>query len=218
MFRHSWGTNIEIDIADLQNRQTGTFAGDEWGEHDTRFLYGALNALSLLGHLHLVDVDKAVDHIAACANFDGGYGSGPGAESHAAQIFTCVAALSIAGRKDLIDIDRLGRWLSERQVGGGGLNGRPEKKEDSCYSWWVLSSLEMIGKIHWVDKDSLVTFILSCQDPQGGGIADRPGDMVDVWHTVFSITGLSLLGYPGLQPVDAVYCLPKSTVERVLGS
>jgi len=204
-------------ISHLQNRQTGTFAGDEWGEHDTRFLYGALNALSLLGLLHLVDVDKAVDHIVACANFDGGYGSGPGAESHAAQIFTCVAALSIAGRKDLVDTDRLGRWLSERQVGHGGLNGRPEKKEDSCYSWWVLSSLEMIGKTHWIDRDSLVAFILSCQDLQGGGIADRPGDMVDVWHTVFSITGLSLLGYPGLQPVDAVYCLPKSTVERVLG-
>ncbi|CRK36545.1 hypothetical protein BN1723_020513, partial [Verticillium longisporum] len=28
-------------IADLQNRTTGTFAGDEWGEEDTRFLYGA---------------------------------------------------------------------------------------------------------------------------------------------------------------------------------
>ncbi|KAK4447636.1 terpenoid cyclases/protein prenyltransferase alpha-alpha toroid [Podospora aff. communis PSN243] len=204
-------------IADLQNRQTGMFAGDEWGEHDTRFLYGALNALSLLGLLDLVDVDKAADHIASCANFDGGYGSGPGAESHAAQIFTCVAALSIAGRKDLIDTERLGRWLSERQVGRGGLNGRPEKQEDSCYSWWVLSSLEMIGKIHWIDRDSLIAFILSCQDSQGGGIADRPGDMVDVWHTVFSITGLSLLGYPGLQPVDEVYCLPKSTVERVLG-
>jgi len=212
----SWITDTELVIADLQNRHTGTFAGDEWGEHDTRFLYGALNALSLLGLLELVDVDKAVDHIAACANFDGGYGSGPGAESHAAQIFTCVAALSIAGRRDLIDTDRLGRWLSERQVGRGGLNGRPEKQEDSCYSWWVLSSLEMVGKVHWIDRDSLIVFILSCQDLEGGGIADRPGDMVDVWHTVFSITGLSLLGYPGLQPVDEVYCLPKSTVERVL--
>jgi len=33
-------------IASLQDPQTGTFAGDEWGETDTRFLYGALNALS----------------------------------------------------------------------------------------------------------------------------------------------------------------------------
>ncbi len=205
------------DIANLQNRETGTFAGDEWGEEDTRFLYGALNALSLLGLLDLVDVDKAVAHVAACANFDGGYGVSPGAESHAGQIFTCVAALTIAGRQDLIDKERLGRWLSERQIAGGGLNGRPEKKEDVCYSWWVLSSLEMIGKTHWIDRDQLVGFILRCQDPERGGISDRPGDMVDVWHTVFGLTGLSLLKYPGLQPVDEVYCMPKSTTARVLG-
>lgn len=211
------GRTLCLDIANLQNRETGTFAGDEWGEEDTRFLYGAFNALSLLGLQHLVDVDKAVDYIAACANFDGGYGVGPNAESHAGQIFTCVAALTIAGRQDLVDKERLGRWLSERQIAGGGLNGRPEKKEDVCYSWWVLSSLEMIGKTHWIDKDQLVAFILRCQDPERGGIADRPGDMVDVWHTLFGLTGLSLLQYPGLQPVDEVYCLPKATTARVLG-
>lgn len=180
-------------------------------------MYGAFNALSLLGLLDLVDVDKAVDHIVACANFDGGYGVSPGAESHSGQIFTCVAALTIAGRKDLVDADRLGRWLSERQVAGGGLNGRPEKKEDVCYSWWVLSSLEMIGRTHWIDRDKLIGFILRCQDTEKGGISDRPGDMVDVWHTLFGIAGLSLLYYPGLEPVDEVYCMPKAAVERVLG-
>lgn len=204
-------------IADLQNRETGTFAGDEWGEEDTRFLYGALNALSLLGLLSLVDVDKAVDHIAACANFDGGYGVNPGAESHSGQIFTCVAALYIAGRLDLVDTDRLGRWLSERQVASGGFNGRPEKLEDSCYSWWVLSSLKMIDRVHWIDREKLIQFIIKCQDPELGGIADRPGDMVDVWHTVYSVAGLSLLNYEGLETVHPAYCMPVSTIERVLG-
>ncbi|KAK3693561.1 terpenoid cyclases/protein prenyltransferase alpha-alpha toroid [Podospora appendiculata] len=204
-------------IANLQNKTSGTFAGDEWGEQDTRFLYGAFNALSLLGLLELVDVDKAVDHITQCANFDGGYGVSPGAESHAGQIFTCLAALTIAGKQEYVNTARLGRWLSERQVAGGGLNGRPEKKEDVCYSWWVLSSLQMIGKTNYIDKDKLVGFILRCQDTEKGGISDRPGDVVDVWHTLFGLTGLSLLDYPGLEPVDEVYCLPKSTVYRVLG-
>ncbi|ETS87265.1 Geranylgeranyl transferase type-2 subunit beta [Pestalotiopsis fici W106-1] len=205
-------------MADLQNKETGTFAGDEWGEEDTRFLYGALNALSLLGLQHLVDTDKAVDHIVACSNFDGGYGLTPGAESHSGQIFTCLAALTIAGRMDTVEKDKLGRWLSERQKPNGGLNGRPEKDEDVCYSWWVLSSLAMIGKTHWIDRDALIKFILRCQDMELGGISDRPGNMVDVWHTVFGLTGLSLLGYPGLDTIDPVYCLPKSTVERTLGS
>ncbi|KAL1889934.1 Rab geranylgeranyltransferase [Ceratocystis pirilliformis] len=203
-------------ISNLQNRESGTFAGDEWGEEDTRFLYGAFNALSLLGLLDTIDVDKAVIHIASCANFDGGYGVSPGAESHSGQVFTCLAALSIAGRLDLVDGDKLGQWLSERQLANGGLNGRPEKKEDVCYSWWVLSSLAMIGKTHWIDRDKLAAFILSCQDSENGGLSDRPGDMVDVWHTLFGITGLSLLGSPELEMVDPVYCLPKSTTDRIL--
>ncbi|TVY27393.1 Geranylgeranyl transferase type-2 subunit beta [Lachnellula hyalina] len=205
-------------IAALQNRGTGTFAGDEWGEEDTRFLYDALNALSLLHLLDLVDVNKAVDYIISCANFDGGYGVSPGAESHSGQIFTCLGALSIAGRLDVVNGDKLGRWLSERQVDAGGLNGRPEKLEDVCYSWWVASSLAMIGRLHWIDGGKLTEFILKCQDPKEGGLADRPGDMVDVFHTVFGIAGLSLLGYPGVEEVDPVYCMPKTVVERVLGA
>lgn len=150
-------------IADLQDPETGTFAGDEWGERDTRFLYGALNALSLMGLLDLVDVEKAVQHIHSCANFDGGYGTSPGAESHSGQVFTCVGALTIAGRLDLVDEEKLGAWLSERQLKNGGLNGRPEKKEDVCYSWWVMSSMAMLNKLHWIDGEKLTQFILQCQ-------------------------------------------------------
>ena len=150
-------------IANLQDPQTGTFAGDEWGETDTRFLYGAFLALSLLHLLDLIDVKKAVDHVQACSNFDGGYGIEPGAESHSGQIFTCVGALSIANRLDLVDRDKVGAWLSERQVGDGGLNGRPEKLEDVCYSWWVGSSLKMIGRLHWIDGPKLEKYILQCQ-------------------------------------------------------
>ncbi|KAF2090817.1 rab geranylgeranyl transferase [Saccharata proteae CBS 121410] len=191
-------------IAGLQDRSTGTFAGDEWGETDTRFLYGAFNALSLLHMMHLVDVDKAISHIQACANFDGGYGTSPNAESHSGQVFTCVGALAIAGRLDLVDRDRLGGWLSERQMPNGGLNGRPEKLEDVCYSWWVMSAMAMIDRLHWVDGEKLAAFILKCQDPELGGIADRPGDMVDVFHTHFGLAGLSLVKHPGLQEVDPI--------------
>ena len=45
---------------------------------------------------------------------------------------------------------------------------------------------------------------MTVQDSDHGGIADRPGDMVDVFHTVFGVAGLSLLGHPGLVEVDPV--------------
>lgn len=168
--------------------------------------------------LHLVDTDLAISYIQACANFDGGYGTSPGAESHSGQIFTCVAALAIVGRLDLVDKDKLGAWLSERQLPNGGLNGRPEKLEDVCYAWWVLSPLAIIGKLHWIDGEALTKFILRCQDAEHGGLADRPGDMVDVFHTYFGIAGLSLLGYGDgvLEEVDPVYSLPKAVTKRVL--
>ncbi|RMJ26176.1 Geranylgeranyltransferase beta subunit [Aspergillus sp. HF37] len=201
---HGVKQRVASFIAGLQDKETGSFMGDEWGEHDTRFLYGAFNALSLLGLLHLVDVPKAVSYIQKCENFDGAYGIRPGAESHAGQVFTCVGALAIAGRLDLVNQDRLGGWLSERQLENGGLNGRPEKLEDSCYSWWVGSSLAMVDRLHWIDGSKLAAFILGCQDPEAGGFGDRPGNMVDVFHTNFSVAGLSLLKLAGVVEVDPV--------------
>lgn len=64
---------------------SGVFAGDSFGEIDTRFLYCAVNALSLLGHLDKIDTKKAVEYIQRCKNFDGGFGSCVGAESHSGQ-------------------------------------------------------------------------------------------------------------------------------------
>lgn len=123
-----------------------------WGEIDNRFLYTAVHALSLLGRLHELDIDKTVGYIQRCKNFDGGFGAVIGAESHAAMgnlhapelqslskdanhsrysaVFVCTAALAIMDRLDVIDHETLAWWLSERQLPNGGLNGRPEKLED----------------------------------------------------------------------------------------
>jgi len=53
------------------------------------------------------------------------------------------------------------------------------------------------------------------QDAEDGGISDRPEDAVDVFHTFFGVAGLSLMGYEGLAPVDPIYALPVSVVERI---
>ncbi|KAL6306521.1 rab geranylgeranyltransferase [Sparassis latifolia] len=201
-------------ILSLQ-QPSGVFAGDSFGETDTRFLYCAVNALSLIGRLSELDVEKTVGYIKLCKNFDGGFGACVGAESHAAQVFVCTAALAILDRLDVIDQETLAWWLAERQLPNGGLNGRPEKLEDVCYSFWVLSSLSILNKVPWIDADKLTSFILSAQDPDNGGIADRPGDQPDVFHTLFGVAGLSILGYPGLDDLDPVYCMPSSLTERM---
>ena len=123
-----------------------------------------------------------------------------------APVFVCVAALAILDRLDVVDQPTLCWWLSERQLPCGGLNGRPEKLEDVsfmftcrsaiithsfqvCYSFFVSSALSILGKLTWIDTSKLEAFILSAQDTESGGIADRPGDMPDVFHTHFGVAG-----------------------------
>mmetsp|Transcript_12073 Transcript_12073/g.25168 ORF Transcript_12073/g.25168 Transcript_12073/m.25168 type:complete len:396 (-) Transcript_12073:148-1335(-) len=213
-------------ISSLQ-QPDGSFAGDEWGEVDTRFSYCALSALSILGVLPkkgdtggVIDLGKAAQYVASCHNLDGGFGCVPGAESHAGQIFCCIGALSIAQSLELVDVDLLCWWLAERQCDSGGLNGRPEKQADVCYSWWILSALSILNRVSWINSEKLGGFILRGQDDEDGGIADRPGNMPDVFHTFFGISGLSLIGHlhqigDNYRQIDPVYALPTDIVKKL---
>jgi len=164
-----------------------------------------------MGRLDAVDTDLTAKFVQSCQNFDGGFGSRVGAESHAGLIYTCLGTLAITGHLHTCDQDRLGWWLAERQLPSGGLNGRPEKLPDVCYSWWVLASLAMLGRLHWIDKQKMVSFILACQDNETGGFADRPGDVADPFHTLFGVAGLSLLGeeVDRVRRVNPVFCMPQ---------
>ncbi|KAJ8952522.1 hypothetical protein NQ318_003318 [Aromia moschata] len=69
---------IDVDgvvkcVASLQ-LPDGSFTGDKWGEVDTRFSFCAVATLSLLKRMDVIDVNKAVDFVASCKNFDGGFG------------------------------------------------------------------------------------------------------------------------------------------------
>lgn len=210
--------HVDLIVSFIHTMQLpdGSFQGDDLGEVDSRFVYNAIQSLAILGKLRSRVVEKAVIWILKCRNFDGAFGMVPGSESHAAQCFVCLGVLAMTNSLDkLKGKDTLIWWLSDRQVTNGGLNGRPEKLPDVCYSWWVLSSLAMLGALNSITESKLKDFILSCQDPEKGGISDRPGKEVDVYHTFFGIAGLSLLGYPGLEKIDPIYCLPCDIADTI---
>lgn len=74
--------------------------------------------------------------------------------------------------------------------------------------------MAIIERDHWIDKEGLTTFILQSQDLDGrGGIADRPGDEPDVFHTFFGLSALSLMGFSELQRIDPVYALPAALLS-----
>ena len=97
-------------------QEDGSFAGDEWGEIDTRFSYCAVCCLSILHRLEKIDVGKAISYVASCKNFDGGFGCTPSAESHAGKILYCVGALRVSGALTPVDRDLLGWWIYEGQL------------------------------------------------------------------------------------------------------
>ncbi|KAK0549739.1 Rab geranylgeranyltransferase [Tilletia horrida] len=235
-------------ILSLRQPQDGSFVGDASQlENDTRFLYCACQALTLLGALDRIDREQTIAYLERCRNFDGGYGTRVGAESHSGQgtsegtavyaqpsqvsrcadplgsyllaVFVCTATLTLLDALPPPSSPAhlsLSTWLSERQIlPSGGLNGRPQKLEDVCYSWWVLSSLSMLGRLHWLDADRLRSFILRCQDDEVGGLADREGNVSDVFHTVFGVAGLSLLGDTSIAEVDPVFCLPAALTRKL---
>uniref|UniRef100_A0A1I8J2U8 Geranylgeranyl transferase type-2 subunit beta n=1 Tax=Macrostomum lignano TaxID=282301 RepID=A0A1I8J2U8_9PLAT len=131
-------------------------------------------------------------------------------------VYCCIGALSILGRLHELDVDRTALWLAERQLASGGLNGRPEKLPDVCYSWWVLASLAMLGRLSWISGERLLRFVCAAQDPEAGGIADRPGDLCDPFHTLFGLAGASLLrlGGDSLKAINPTFCLPVDCLDR----
>ncbi|GAC99819.1 hypothetical protein PHSY_007422 [Pseudozyma hubeiensis SY62] len=78
---------------------------------------------------------------------------------------------------------------------------------------------EFFGLPPLLFRRKVVLILAKCerakQDPEDGGIADRPENVTDVFHTVFGCAGLSLLGFAGLQEVDPTYCMPLRTTKAL---
>jgi len=77
-----------------------------------------------------------------------------------------------------------------------------------------------LGRSHWINKEALVRFILSCQDLSSGGFADRPGDIVDPFHTLFGRGAVFILGYEGdkllkLKAINPILCMSQEVIDRL---
>ncbi|KAL8427834.1 hypothetical protein Efla_005800 [Eimeria flavescens] len=202
-------------IRSLQNADGG-FSGDRWGESDSRFSYCGVASLLLLGELDGQVADRAVLFVRRLINNDSGFAWVPGGEAHAASAFCCLATLAVCGGLWAVDRQQAARWLAERQTAAGGFNGRPEKAPDVCYSFWIFASLQILGFKRWVDSPSLCRFILEAQDAAAGGIADRPADVADPFHTFFGLAALGMLGATHeLEELDPVLALPASVVRQL---
>lgn len=141
-----------------------------------------------------------------CQTYEGGFGGTPGSEAHGGYTFCAVAGLAILNRLHECKLSLLEvmillllhsqKWLYARQGAlEGGYNGRTNKLVDGCYSWYVGSAIHIVDSKECQDKERLKRFILQMNQVfPSGGLRDKPNMNPDLYHTMYCLCGLSLIG------------------------
>ncbi|EAY15715.1 Prenyltransferase and squalene oxidase repeat family protein [Trichomonas vaginalis G3] len=205
-------------FAELKSLQlpNGTFMGHHLGsEADLRFTFCAAAICALLGSNGDLNIDSAINYILDCQTYEGGFAHEPGQEAHGGATYCAISSLKIWGAIDRIkDKQALAYWLSQRQ--DDGFNGRTNKLTDTCYSFWIGAPLKTLGWFDdFVNKERLTTFIFSNYCGHGMFRSNSTA-APDLLHTHFSLVGLSLCGFPGLEQIDSVLGLvSKHLPERI---
>ncbi|XP_015524533.2 geranylgeranyl transferase type-1 subunit beta [Neodiprion virginianus] len=193
---------------------TATLTGSE---SDMRFIYCACCISAILDDWSGIDKRKAINYIKESISYDGGIGQGPGLESHGGSTFCAVASLllmdNLTSALSEKQLNRLRYWCLMRQI--GGFHGRPNKPEDTCYSFWVGATLQILGVRHLTDATENRAYVLTTQDSVLGGLSKFDTSAPDPLHTYLGLCGLSLLGEPGLQAVNAALNISQSAFDHL---
>lgn len=196
----------------------GAFSMHVGGEVDIRGLYCALS-VARLTNIYSDDLfDKSAQWIVSCQTYEGGFSGFPGMEAHGGYAFCGIAALTLLGREHLCDIRALLRWTVNRQMKyEGGFQGRTNKLVDGCYSFWQGGALPLLHRIlcnqgddslrldHWLFQSrALQQYILICCQYPSGGLIDKPSKPRDVYHTCYTLSGLSVAQHPPVGKPDVI--------------
>uniref|UniRef100_A0A8C0XXB7 Geranylgeranyl transferase type II subunit beta n=2 Tax=Cyprinus carpio TaxID=7962 RepID=A0A8C0XXB7_CYPCA len=107
--------------------------------------------------------------------------------------------------------------------------------------YWGLTVMDLMGQLSRMNREEIIEFIKSCQHDCGGISASTGHDphllytlsavqilslydsinvidvdkVVDPFHTLFGVAGLSLLGDEQIKPVNPVFCMPEDVLQRI---
>ncbi|CAF4911173.1 protein farnesyltransferase subunit beta isoform X1 [Pieris napi] len=182
----------------------GSFALHNGGEQDIRGAYCAASVAKITNIYTEALFDKTAEWVVSCQTYEGGFAGCPGMEAHGGYAFCGLACLALLDRTKLCDIDALLRWSVNRQMRlEGGFQGRTNKLVDGCYSFWQGGIFPIISAILAKDNKELIETVLfnqgalqeyiivCCQSPEGG-LIDKPGKPRDIYHTCYTLSGLSV--------------------------
>lgn len=192
--------NLYTWIMSLKQNLThgSSFLMHEFGEHDTRSTYCALVISTLLNRITPELVEGVQDWIISCQTYEGGFAGVPHTEAHGGYTFCAFASLFLLNKDpqaiiENIKFDKFIKWCTERQTCEGGFSGRTNKLVDACYSFWIgalMSMIEVLQNLRTFNKDALRSYILRVAQVESGGFRDKPGKLVDFYHTNYALSGL----------------------------
>jgi len=181
----------------------GAFSMHRGGEVDIRGVYCALSVATLTNVFTEKLFEGTAEWVVTCQTYEGGFSGCPGMEAHGGYAFCGLAALILLNKGRLCDVDALLRWTVNRQMRfEGGFQGRTNKLVDGCYSFWqggafplihsLLLSENKISNSLLFDQRALQEYILVCCQHPAGGLLDKPGKPRDIYHTCYTLSGLSV--------------------------
>ena len=204
-------------VGNLQNEDGSFLSSLEGGERDMRYVYCACCVCFMVNDWRFVDKDRIFEFVRRSVSFDSAIGQGPYLEGHGGSTFCGLASLSLMGRlEECLSVklkERLKKWCVFRQV--TGFHGRPNKRVDTCYSFWVGGALKLLDASDLVSREDLIEYLFTTESDVTGGFSKWAGHMADPLHSYMAISGLSLLGYPGVKPVDVTLNISLEAVVRL---
>jgi len=189
------------DFLSRMCRADGSFTMHAGGEADVRSVYCAAAVARLTRLATRPLFGRSADWLVRCQTYEGGFGGGPGMEAHGGYTFCGYAALALLGEAQRADTRALLRWATSRQMRySGGFQGRTNKLVDGCYSFWqggvfplLHDTITAPSPDHWLfHTEALQNYLLLCCQSKTGGLLDKPGKSPDLYHSCYTLAGLSV--------------------------
>ncbi|KAH7885200.1 terpenoid cyclases protein prenyltransferase [Phlebopus sp. FC_14] len=186
--------------------EDGSFSSEPYGgDADLRTTYCAFAISSMLDDWSGVRIAHALEYIASCRTYEGGYGQTPFSEGSGGPTYCALASIFLAGQGQHISDSQKKqtiRWLIQNQEPSGGYRGRTNKEADACYCFWCGASLAILGARELVNESALASFLSSCQF-KFGGISKAPNEHPDPYHTYLSLAAVALYPLPKFADSDS---------------
>ncbi|TET09272.1 MAG: hypothetical protein E3J86_08680 [Candidatus Thorarchaeota archaeon] len=139
------------------------------------YTWSALNALSNLGLLNVIDTDMALDFVLSCYSDSGGFSNMPGFEPLQDMVPLGLFSLQILGRSNLIRTENTTAYLLQNWDNSTGhvSDGTIVNTERLVWSLYTLGTLDRIN------LEATLSWVISCQSYLNGAFLPIPGYYID---------------------------------------